>query len=182
VLDQEGRLVAVVFAAAIEDGQALAIPLSRYRELRDSASFSDAPDCSETAPSDESAVELGTLELPPAPTTTTPVPCPPSRPEVDIASADITPSPADAGVWQIEVAGTITNPSDVEARAVDVSVDLLAPAEPATLTTPLDEVVAEGGSIAWSVSGEVTSPDEPQPDGVRFRWVWADVGLTLRCI
>jgi V8-like Glu-specific endopeptidase len=182
VLDEDGRLVAVVFAAALEDAQALAIPLSRYRELRDSANFSDAPACTDAAPADESAVELGTLSLPAAPTTTVPVPCPASPPVVEIGAADIAPAATGSNAWQVDVSGTISNPSEVEARAVDVSVDFLAPAEPSTLTTMLDEAIPAGESIAWSVSGEVTSPTEPEADGVRLRWVWTDVGLTLRCI
>jgi hypothetical protein len=170
----------VVFAAAVDDGRALAIPLTRYRELRDSASFADAPACSEDGSPDESPVELGTLSLPAAPTTTTPVPCPAEQPDVAIESAEI--SPTGASTWRVDVRGTVVNTSGVDARAIDIAVELLAPADPSSLATALDESLPAGGSVAWSVVGEVTSPTEPQSDGVRLRWVWADVGLTLRCI
>lgn len=178
LITADGELGGVVFAADLEQGSALVIPIDRYEALRDSAEFADAPPCS--TPPVGSAFDFGSLTLPSAPNTTTPVPCPASTPSVTIDSVTASPSGTDA--WTLSVSGSIRNPSAQVALVREVRVDLAAGASVPSLSTVGDVTVEPGATVPWTVTGSVGSVAEPEPTGAAIRWRWADPGLSLRCL
>jgi hypothetical protein len=89
--DEAGRLVGLVYAATIDDNDALVIPVSRLRGLRDAGGFAPVAPCDPNRVSIlDAATEagVGQATLPPPPSPTVPVPCPVGRPTVELTALD----------------------------------------------------------------------------------------------
>lgn len=182
VLSDAGELAGVVFAADLENRTALAIPLSRYRELRDGASFSAAPACSDAPAGDEPPPALGDLVLPPAPAPTVPVACPVGEPRADVTSARVDAVAGDPTRWTVTASGAVANPTTSEATLREARLEVVVAGGTRTeLAVPVDPVLPGGATTPWSVQGEVSSAEPPTPAGLVLGWLWSDPGLRLRC-
>lgn len=177
MITADGELGGIVFAADLERGSALVIPIERYEALRDSAEFADAPPCS--TPPVGSAFDFGSLSLPTAPSTTTPVPCPDASVSVELDAVSV--EAAGPGAWTVEASGSITGAPGHAALVREVRVEVPG-ASPATLSSTLEATVEADAALPWTVAGDVTAPTEPEVSGAAISWRWVDPGLALRCL
>lgn len=191
LVDEEGRLVGVVYAMRVSDSAGLAIPVSRLERVLSLDDLDPVEPCSTGyVPADRLAAEegIGAGDLPPPPssTTTTTVPCPRGAPTAEVTAVRSTPRPT---IWEGEepsyattVEGSVTNRASAAAVVIYVEVELTHP--DGTTGTGLflvDRTVPPGGSVAFSGEHFGAGTGAPQAGDVRVEWYWDDAGIALSC-
>jgi hypothetical protein len=183
--DEAGRLVGLVYAATIDDNDALAIPVSRLRELRDARGFAPVAPCDPDRGSVlDAATEagVGQATLPPRPSPTVPLPCPVGRPAVELTALDAAQRQEAEPAWDVHLGYRLTNDTDqaVSVRQVDVTITY---GGGATSTHTFEGAELSAGQETTVEQTVATGhPDAPPTNArIAMAWRWADDTVARRC-
>jgi hypothetical protein len=183
--DEAGRLVGLVYAATTDDGDALVIPASRLRALRDAGSFAPVAPCDVARRSPvEVATEAGVGQstLPPAPSTTAPPSCPSGRPGVALTGLEASERPGGKPAWDIRLGYALTNGTTaaITVRQVEITITY----SDGTTSTHTFEGAELAPGQETTQEQEVTAgrPEaSPQSAGSAMTWRWTDDSLGRQC-
>ena len=183
--DQAGRLVGLVYAATTDDNDALVIPVSRLRDLRDAGGFAPVAPCEPDRVSVlDAATEagVGQATLPPPPSPTVPPPCPVGRPAVVLTALDAAQRQEAEPAWDVHLGYRLTNDTDhtISVRQVDVTIIY---GDGATSTHTFEGAELSAGQETTVEQTVATGRPDAAPKSARIAmaWRWADDTVARRC-
>ena len=183
--DDAGDLVGVVYAATTSDRDALVIPATRLREVRDAEGFAPVEPCDADRRSPlEIATDagIGQATLPPAPTTTAPLACPAGRPAITLATLEAAERPDGEPAWDVQIEYQIDNRTDhaISVRQVEVTVSY---ADDSTSTHTFGGAdLPPGQETTTGQTVTAGRPEAPPTNAqIAMSWRWADDELARRC-
>ena len=181
--DETGRLVGLVYAATTGDSDALVIPVSRLRDLRDAGGFAPVAPCAAGPSPLEIATEAGVGQgtLPPPPSTTAPLPCPTGRPTVALTGLDASERQAEPA-WDVRIGYELTNGTTDTVSVGEVQITI-AYSDGTTSTHSFEGAeLAPGQGTMLEQTAATGRPDAPPTSAqIAMTWRWADDAVARRC-
>jgi hypothetical protein len=183
--NQAGRLVGIVYAATTDDNDALVIPVSLLRELRDAPGFAPVAPCDPDRVSvldAAAAAGVGQATLPPPPSPTVPLACPVGRPAAELTALDAAQRHETEPAWDVHLDYRLSNDTGqaISVREVDVTITY---GDGTTSTHTFEGVELSAGQAATVEQTVATGrPDAaPQSARIAIAWRWADDTVARRC-
>ena len=183
--DDAGELVGVVYAATTSGNDALVIPATRLRDLRDSGGFAPVEPCDADRRSPlEVATDagVGQATLPATPTPTAPLPCPAGRPAITLTSLDAVERPGGEPAWDVRIGYRTTNGTDhtISVGQVEVTIRYT---DGTTSTHTFGGADLPPGQETTTEQTVMTGHPEAPPTSaqIAMSWRWADDEVAARC-
>ncbi|MGH9229340.1 MAG: S1C family serine protease [Acidimicrobiales bacterium] len=183
--NQAGRLVGLVYAATNDDNDALVIPVSRLRELRDAGGFAPVAPCDPdrvSALDAAAAAGVGQATLPPPPSPTVPLACPAGRPAVELTALEAAQRQETEPAWDVHLDYRLSNDTGqaVSVRQVDVTITY---DDGATSTHTFEAAELSAGQETTVEQTVATGRPDAAPKSARIAmaWRWADDTVAGRC-